>query len=753
MLVSIFVQAGLFPPAGQMLGGEDTRGLFYPWISSVRAALREGRLPLWDALTWGGYPFFANPQVGLFYPPAWLAFLLPVRIGLGVYIAFHLWLAGLGMWTLARRLTGSDRGAMLAALTLTFSGFAAARLSMGHLGLLATLSWLPWVLVAYFWSVQRGDLWAAILAGIPVGLAILAGHTTSLLYIGLIWLVFALFYADTPQRHRDTEENGSAFAPLRLCVRGLPFLVERLRPLLISALVGALLGGVILLPFVELSTLSGRQQGALDVYGARWSFPPFHLIALLIPGYFGVPGYTGWWSVDNFEELTYYIGLLPLLALALAWRRPSSLTWLCLGLIVFGLLLAFGAYGFLYPLLYRLLPFFGLARAPARAAYLYVFAGSLLLAEVVARWESLPDEERQCHLRGVMPWALGVVGVGGLLGLAATGAAFAVYHPSESGGRLWHQAGGWAWVLVGGLAGGLEFWRFLAADSARKRHAFGFLLALFVLADLWLFGYRLVKAQPAQLSDYWRDAQGIIGQTEQRVVPWATGLFIQNDAMLAGLPSVLGYNTLDVATYQRFITDLADPRMTVLDLLGVEYVLSPGPLEAKFIEGERALKLVGSTSTVQVYRRARVLPMARLVYQIEVIADPGQAKTRLGQPVFDPAATVILAQSLPSEVDGGAGQAEVALHTPERWQIRTRSDAPAVLVLSENAYPGWGVTIDGQPAEALTAYTVLRAVYVPAGEHLVEWRFRPRSLYVGAGLSALGLLLVGLSLVKTRARR
>lgn len=215
---------------------------------------------------------------------------------------------------------------------------------------------------------------------------ILAGHTSSLLYIGLIWLAFAVFYREATQRRRDAD-SGQTSAPLRLCGEVLPFLVGRIRPLLVSVLVGVLLSGVMLLPFIELSALSGRQQGALDVYGARWSFPPFHLIALLIPGYFGVPGFTGWWSVDNFEELTYYIGLLPLLALGLAWRRPNRLTWLCLGLIVFGLLLAFGAYGFLYPLLYRLLPLFGLARAPARAAYLYVFAGSLLLAEVVANWE------------------------------------------------------------------------------------------------------------------------------------------------------------------------------------------------------------------------------------------------------------------------------------------------------------------------------------------------------------------------------
>jgi uncharacterized membrane protein YfhO len=81
-------------------------------------------------------------------------------------------------------------------------------------------------------------------------------------------------------------------------------------------------------------------------------------------------------------------------------------------------------------------------------------------------------------------------------------------------------------------------------------------------------------------------------------------------------------------------------------------------------------------------------------------------------------------------------------HEPTHWTIRTTSAAPALLVLAENDYPGWEVAIDGQAAEGLTAYTSLRAVCVPAGEHTVEWRFTPRLYYVGAAISLLALLAV-----------
>jgi uncharacterized membrane protein YfhO len=61
-------------------------------------------------------------------------------------------------------------------------------------------------------------------------------------------------------------------------------------------------------------------------------------------------------------------------------------------------------------------------------------------------------------------------------------------------------------------------------------------------------------------------------------------------------------------------------------------------------------------------------------------------------------------------------------------------------VLDDTWAPGWSVTVDGQPANALEANAVLRGVAVPAGTHAVVWRYRVPGLALGAALSALGLL-------------
>lgn len=714
-VVLLFLSRILLPPAGQLIGGYDTRSLFYPWFTFARQALQQGDLPLWDASHFAGYPFLSNPQVALFYPPTWLALLLPPALGLSWYVALHLWLSGLGMLLFVRHQGGSWSGAALAALAFTFSGYTAARLWAGHVGLLATNSWLPWLLLATTWSVRRGDGRSAIIAGVPLGLALLAGHTTSLLYLGLVWLLFACYLVLSRQRWQ---------------------LVGR--QLLLATLVGVGLSAIQLLPLVQFSRVASRTAESTLAFATAYSLPPAHLITLLIPDYFGEPSRAGYWSVPTFEELTYYVGVLPLLGLLLALRRPTRLTWFYLGLIIIGLLLALGSYGFLYPLAYTLVPPFRLARAPGRAAFLFVFAASALLGETVSAWERRPVEARTAVARWLSHWALPAAAVTLLTALAATGAVFSAQHPTETSGRLWLQVGGWGWALLLLLVGGGLLWRYLRQPGAIT----GLALALLLLVDLWLFGFKLVRLEPAAVHPLWRDAKAIIGATDERVLPWGIPIFEQNGAGPVGLRTVFGYNALEVGTNTAFTGSIPDPRATTYDILGVGYVLATGPL-AQYGDGERPLTLVDHSETVWVYRRARVLPLARLVYQVEVIDDPQQAIAHIHQPDFDPTATAVLATPPPCALAQPAvpGTAVIRESGDGYWRVQTDSPTPALLLLAETAYPGWRVTIDGQPATWLTAYTTLRAVCVPAGTHTVEWTFAP-TVYLWGGLITLLALLV-----------
>lgn len=95
-------------------------------------------------------------------------------------------------------------------------------------------------------------------------------------------------------------------------------------------------------------------------------------------------------------------------------------------------------------------------------------------------------------------------------------------------------------------------------------------------------------------------------------------------------------------------------------------------------------------------------------------------------------------------------------YEPNRLVYETRNSGDAVAVFSEIYYPdGWQVTVDGQPVTLGRADYILRALYLPAGEHTVEMRFDPQSLHVTEGIAytALALMLVGIMAVIWRQRK
>ncbi|MBL8010267.1 MAG: hypothetical protein JNJ64_06635 [Flavobacteriales bacterium] len=76
-----------------------------------------------------------------------------------------------------------------------------------------------------------------------------------------------------------------------------------------------------------------------------------------------------------------------------------------------------------------------------------------------------------------------------------------------------------------------------------------------------------------------------------------------------------------------------------------------------------------------------------------------------------------------------------------RYTVRSANGG--VVVFSEIWYgPDWQATLDGQPVEHVRADHVLRAMRVPAGEHVVEFRVASRSYALGNTLSLAGGLLI-----------
>jgi uncharacterized membrane protein YfhO len=73
--------------------------------------------------------------------------------------------------------------------------------------------------------------------------------------------------------------------------------------------------------------------------------------------------------------------------------------------------------------------------------------------------------------------------------------------------------------------------------------------------------------------------------------------------------------------------------------------------------------------------------------------------------------------------------------------LRVRSPCRGMVVLADAWFPGWKAFVDGKPARIYRAYNLVRAVVVDGGDHEVIMLYRPASVFIGAFMAVLGVLL------------
>jgi hypothetical protein len=140
--------------------------------------------------------------------------------------------------------------------------------------------------------------------------------------------------------------------------------------------------------------------------------------------------------------------------------------------------------------------------------------------------------------------------------------------------------------------------------------------------------------------------------------------------------------------------------------------------------------------------------------------EPG-ASTRIKSVLGDRVLAAGAISSLDTPQDlGPAGRASVAPRLAEGGtgsqaiEIWTTAREPMLLVASESWYPNWRVSVDGEPADVVRANYAYLGVWVPGGEHRVEFRYH-RPWHVGTGwiLSlSTPILLFGLFAWRRRRR-
>ncbi len=456
--------------------------------------------------------------------------------------------------------------------------------------------------------------------------------------------------------------------------------VRGARHVLVETALAAALAAPLAVPLLRYTALSTRRAlQPADVF--TLSLPWAGLLGALAP-------------LGKQPEWAFYGGAAALVLAALALRRGKGRFW---GLVALASVL--WALGDALPVAWLArAPGVDLLRVPPRGLFLWGFALAVLAALGMEVWQARP-----VRARGRL-WALAAVALAAAL--AATIAAAA--------GRA-ARAGFFAavWLLAGAVL----------ACPRRTRAAtpvWGALLAvdLLVAAAGWSTPqpWQAVMTPPAVLAELPAATAPFRFYSPSYSLP-------QQVAAARGWELANGVDPLVLAAYADFLSAVSG-----VPQQGYSVVLPPLPNGD--LQANRGAHL--SAEGLGLLNVRFVVAAFPLGAPLQVMAHR-EGVWLYENPAARPRAWV--------EADAGGWRPATVVWTPNR--VTVRASGPGRLVLSEVAYPGWHVLVDGQPQEAETAHGILRAVRLPAGQHEVVWVFRPRDLLAGALLALAAGLAVG----------
>jgi hypothetical protein len=698
------------------LASPDLANQVMPWLQLQVYAIRHWFVMLWDPYEWFGQSLIGQVQPGVASPFTFLLALAPLRHGQIQMFYVHIWFvlihcvaALLAYWFLRDQGCSKSASAMGGIFYAT-AGFCGNTEWPQHL---AAGIWAPLVFLFLLRSLRgRAPLKSAAWAGVALGLAWLSGHHAPALAITLAAAGVGVFvFIRSEFRAQTALRLGIVFAAM------------------------ALVAAVQLLPAAEYGRMAKRwtTTGALtwkDKVGIpeheNSGFGPADLLHIVVPG-----------ASLRTDPFVGVVGLsLAALAIMGAARRRGL--GLFLVMAICALLYAMARNDALYGWFYVFVPFVEKSRAPIVALCVFQFAMTVLVAMGADVLIAAPEPLWMRKVLKALVWFGGLTfglfllmsflkpavnsgvldgdprpGMIALLALLLAG----VYYARMRG----HLSAGSTLALVGVLLiieqGNNVGWGWANVHDANR---VGIVNALYDTQDIadWL----RTRPNPKRL------------EINDKDVPFSFGDWYRMDAAHAFTASML----TQTSELGGWWTD------RIGRMYGLNYVVSRTPTRPGLQE-----MITGKTG-IKVWFNPEAFPRAWTVHQIVVAPNEWNGADMMNTWTFDLRSTALTVRSKPQlDTCAGADKVNRIEEKPSSVRVEVEMACRGMLVVSDNWYPGWHASIDGNAAEIWKVNTAIRGVVIGPGRHTVTMNYRPLSVYLGLACTLLGL---GAAIVLQRRR-
>lgn len=231
--------------------------------------------------------------------------------------------------------------------------------------------------------------------------------------------------------------------------------------------------------------------------------------------------------------------------------------------------------------------------------------------------------------------------------------------------------------------------------------------------------------------------------------------------LLAGLESSAGYMPLHYVPYMNLFNRLdqveGDARLRLASFLNIGHVVTDSDYLPGFPVGSLVFR-AATPSGVRLFDNPEALPRVLIADSFLVEPDSERAIGLLLTGKWNPRTQLQVegARLVPGGNCGSPLQASVTrlAYGATRVEIDATTNCAAVLCLRDTFYPGWQATIGGSSVPLFQTDLIYRGVELRPGMNHVVFRYRPRSLALGATASLLTFaLIVGGLAWSSRTRR
>jgi len=341
----------------------------YPWRYLIGECLRDGILPLWNPYQLLGSPIHADPQSSAWYPVTWFfGYLSGYNIyTISIDFFLHIFLAGIGMFYLAKQLKYRDETAFIMGVSYMLSGFFIGNAQ--HFMWIISGTWIPFIIGAFLSLKRAPSLGAAIKLGLAFFMIMTGGYPAFIFL--LLYFLTALFIVYIIEYIRK-KDYGELFRFSKYVA--------------VSGIFTILSGMVMLISVYHLQDAMTRGAGVTLRQALTCAFTPSSFISFILP--FASIREMDFYGTDLSMSNAYF-GLITLVFFltGLMIKRTKLVNLF----LVWGIFCLAASVGSALPLrefLYDYVPFMNLFRFPALFRIFVILSFIIVAGHAFDEWRN-----------------------------------------------------------------------------------------------------------------------------------------------------------------------------------------------------------------------------------------------------------------------------------------------------------------------------------------------------------------------------